>query len=221
MKRPRRGFDHWISRYELPTHLPEDRLVRWYKILRSGQSSVAFERARQMIIGSHLRLGMSMVAEMRENDTRTEELVSEMFLGLVAGVQNLSQGAIDHHEVPNVTGYLRRCVNGRLLRFIHKDGVFRVRQETHKRLVEKFGGIKRIALRDFEDRRGPSVDEIMEVANATIKTERERVVFELRIKDLTDEEIAKQFNPPVTTSRVQQIRTALFARIREKLNANH
>jgi DNA-binding NarL/FixJ family response regulator len=54
-----------------------------------------------------------MVRHLSESD----EMVSIAFEALVEGTKRIAEGAIDHHEVPNVSGYLVSTVKGRLFNF--------------------------------------------------------------------------------------------------------
>lgn len=200
MPKPRKGFQHWMGRNPLPKPLKEEYLLRYYALLRFGSPRIK-ERAARAIVMAHVRLGFAAVARWALTfRSDTDEMVSEMLIGLVEGVKLISEGAIDHHERQNIGGYLQQTIHGRLNKLLLKK-----KQELGPR-------IRKVVSIDH------NLLELNEIIAMAITNGRERKVIDLRIKGHNDVEISQMMK--LTPMRIQQIRTGVKNRITENLNAD-
>lgn len=162
------------------------------------------------MIEGHIRLAMSLVAEFAMRaPNRTNEMVSVALEALIDGIEMIERGAIDHHSVPNITGYLIMTVRGRISKFLTGDGVFRCDLKTYKKLKDS-GKDMPIVILDLSSRHLripvlPSSEmELKELFNAIAQDKKEKQVLDLRIVGYNDPQIAQMMG--LTKQRVAQIR---------------
>lgn len=231
MRKPRRGFRHWLGDQSLPQPLSEDKLLRYYHFLRHAKTETVKKQAAHKLVMCHVRLGMAAVARWTLTyPHRTDEMVSEMLDALVDGVKMISEGALDRHETPQIAGYLTQTVYGRINKMLRRDKFAYAlyisgKYSTGKGKIDvgsqefvKTKGYRLTRLEKALTTKGEQESrDIQEIIRRSIQTDQERTVIELRVAGYDDTEIGEMMEPPVTKGRVHQIRTAVKRRIQEQL----
>lgn len=199
--KPRRGFRHPIGSQELPKQLTVEKLTKYYGFLRHAKNPGVRKAAAHKIIMSHARLGMSLVARWALGyPWQIDDMVSEMLMALVDGVEMIAEGAIDSHgNSPNIGGYLAQTIHGRI----------------NKMLAQKPKDPGAKIIRSVPGDQGCL--DLMEIITRSIETRQERTVIELRIEGYNDAQIGQMLEPQLTEQRVYQIRTVVKRRIQEQL----
>lgn len=231
MPHRRRFFRHWLTTVEtFPEKLSDADLRSWYEKLRHSQDK---REASKAIIYGHVRLALSIVAQFAVRAPYSiEDLSSEALEGLTHGTKLLGQGAIDSHgEHPNVTGYLVSTINGRLLRYVSKNGIMRMGQNAYKKMMQEHGEVKQIVLLDgFEHhvkrktvKGGAEFKELEEAVDTSIREVQNglrgvrqdlvEMVITLRRQGFCDPQIGQQLN--LTRQRIHQIRHMVGQRLLE------
>jgi RNA polymerase sigma factor (sigma-70 family) len=119
---------------------------------------------------------------------------------LWCAIDRMKVGAIDHHDPLNPVGYVAMCLRGRLRKFVFGE------IEHNIRYCDQ-GKQKRRKSSEF------TLDELAEILDACINTEREREVIQLRIEGLKDEEIGKQLG--CSKQAVHEVRSRIRDRFLE------
>lgn len=207
----RRWFDHWLSSNR-ERHLSPKRLMVCYNVLRHANQRRQLAAAHRIVL-CHMNLGMSIVAEFAvRHPHRTDMLVSEMFYSLTRSVERIRHGAIDGHDIPNVTGYLRFTLTNDLKKALSKER-FGMRPETYRK--GKHGRMLPLNGFDFEDKKGDDRD-LLEVVWLQVKTEQERAIVSLRLDSHNDKQIGELLE--LSPARVGQIRNRLYVKVMEHLD---
>lgn len=222
----RRGFSHPLGDHPLPRQLTEEELSFCYKMLR--HSVHHWKTAAQVMLESHLKLGMSTVTFFVPCDPKKSDvLVSEMLFSLWTGIIRLHEGAIDHHgETPNPVGYLMVKLKGDLRNLLNRDGLVRVNIATYRKILKK-GEPRRVLFLDLTNEAKKRAITTVDVAEKDLETivfnrccesERDRQIINFRLDGLRDEEIGQKLNPPLTKGRIQQIRTKIADKLKRILD---
>lgn len=120
MKRKRLGFDSDLG--TLPNQLSPERLLRYYRFLRYSKVRQNQQKAARKIIMAHARLAMALVGNLAVHyPTKTDLLVAEALWSVTHCVSMISAGALDSHNVPNVTGYILMSVTQHLKKAATSD----------------------------------------------------------------------------------------------------
>jgi FixJ family two-component response regulator len=189
---------------KLPQPMPEEQIRSLYLSVRSsnGESDSAAELLRGL-----LRFGSSIVADFAvKAPSQIPELFSEMADELWCAIEAMRQGAIDHHDPPNVMGYVAMRVRGRLKKFVYREIRHRIRyRDQGDKRREKIPKSSKDTLYELE-----------EILNACLRTERERQVIGLRLQGLDDVQIGKELG--CSKQSVHEIRSRIKNRFTEQLN---
>ncbi len=183
----------------LPEKMSPIILLRYYRFLRFGKCERVRKEAANKICLGHIRLGLLLVSSFRKSyPHKNADMISDMLFGLVKGCELMSKGAIDHHEVPNVTGYLLRTAKGMIQKSLAKDRK-----------------IKQLAVDVIIHDHKSDVGEIIERA---ILSPRDRIIIEFRAQGYKDADIGRMIDPPLSGSMVHNIRSCIRKRAMEYLN---
>lgn len=196
--RVRKSFQHWLGTdHRLPSRrLTEDEVLRCYKILRHGKSLKAKTIARNFLIMNHLGLGFAHATRfVASRPNQADEIVDEMIFGVIQGVLRMEEGSIDHHETPNIAGYLVKMATGRMIAFIQHRPPELLPQPRKSKQLDSL--------------------ELRELIDKSITTPQERMVIDFRAEGYKDSQIGAMMD--LTASRVQQIRNAVKTRLAELL----
>lgn len=154
-----------------------------------------------MILG-HISYGFSKVAEANSRFANlSDDLVSVMLKELVAGVNELEKGAIDHHVIPNPTGYLARRIRFALVRWAAKEK----HRLSHDRVNSKIKKLAEIKVNTGDP------DELTKIKNLA-KTKQEQEVVHLLSLGYSPKEIAEALS--ITKQGVANV----CANIRKRCN---
>jgi FixJ family two-component response regulator len=190
---------------KLPERMSDEQILSLYRSVRNSNPENVYEAE---LLRGLLRFGSSIVAEFAiKAPSQVPELFSEMADELWCAIEAMRQGAIDHHDPPNVMGYVAVRLRGRLKKFVYREIRHRIRyrDQGKKKHREKIPKSSRDSLYELE-----------EILNACLKTERERQVIGLRLQGLDDVQIGKELG--CSKQSVHEIRSRIKNRFTEQLN---
>jgi DNA-binding NarL/FixJ family response regulator len=142
--------------------LTPEQLTNLYHQARQGS-----KEAKDLIILNHIPLVLNLLKNKRYDD----ELLSEAFWQLHQAVTLIAEGSIDHHESPNIGGYITVYVGGRL-----------------KNLMSRSKKVKYFQTKNYSPPDTQiEVDEILNKFPA-----KQRIIIQGRLAGKTDEEIGQE-----------------------------
>lgn len=184
----RKGIDHWLGLRPLPDACNDQECLRLYPLIRGGHKP-SIDR----IILGHLKFAFSIVSSVF-NSGDSDSAISVAFEALVDGVVLIEDGALDHHTVPNITGYLAVTIKGKVTKFLNAQ------RRTLKRFPHRLYLIE------------PDIIEYEEILCKILEDRKEREIIELRLSGRKDPEIGKLMG--LTKQRVAQIRQQIGQRLK-------
>jgi DNA-binding NarL/FixJ family response regulator len=175
----RKGIDHWLGQLTLPEPCNDAECLRLYPLVR-GKHKPSIDR----IVLGHIKFSFAIVTSVFTSGD-SDSVMSVAFEALIDGVNRISTGALDHHTVPNITGYLAVTIKGKVTKFLN-----------NKRILTKVPS--RLFVLDH------SPLEYKEILSKIIENSREEEVLELRLSGRKDPEIGRMIG--LSKQRVTQIR---------------
>jgi RNA polymerase sigma factor (sigma-70 family) len=146
--------------------------------------------ARNKVIESHIPLGMQIIKRIHHKYKR--DLIPEMTYHLTMAVQRICEGALEHYEEKNISGYLYTCMWGQLIQFAKKE---------HKR--KHITACEPPTIKWFDHM---EYQEILDKFDG-----RERQILEMRIEGYKDIEIGEKLG--LTKQRVHQLREGIKSKL--------
>ncbi len=108
-------FRHWLGKYAFRQPIPDEQMPDVLARVRSGEPE-----AIKLMIESHLRLGLALVARYVRTAGVVDDLVSAAFYAITYAVNRIAAGHLAHD---NVTGYIVAFVHGELKRELAQRSV--------------------------------------------------------------------------------------------------
>jgi hypothetical protein len=184
----RKGIEHWLGLRPLPKACDDEECLRLYPLVRGGHKP-SIDR----IILGHLKFAFAIVTSVF-NSGDSDSAISVAFEALVDGVIAIEKGSLDHHTVPNITGYLAVTIKGKVTKFLNAQ------KRTLKRFPHRLYSI---------DNRQIEYEEIL---SKILEDRKEREIIELRLSGRKDPEIGRLMG--LTKQRVAQIRQKIGQRLK-------
>lgn len=187
--------------FSSPKRIEPKRLGELLQKTRDGDSKAAEE-----IICGHIQLVVTIVNRYIGTfgcEYLADDLDSAGVLGVVIAVNKIMEGYCSHD---NVTGYIVRYIHGELAKCLRKDSPVPA-PKGHK-IQRSLSLLREEMYNDSQD-----MVILMDALADVCKTEEERQVVDLKIKNCTDREIAHKLE--ISKTSVQRIRDTLRKRYQE------
>lgn len=108
-------FRHWLSKYQFRQRIPESEMPAVLANVRQGD-----RHAIELMIESHLRLSLALVARYIKTEDVVDDLVSAAFYAVTKAVNRIAEGYLAHD---NPTAYIVTFVHGELKRELARRAV--------------------------------------------------------------------------------------------------
>lgn len=190
------NFDHWLSDLR-PRRLTPEELDAKFQILPTDP------KAREEIILSHFRLGMSIVAKVLNHyPNKVDVLVAEMLYMLVIATDRIKEpGAISSYIGASVEGHLKNvAANDRVLG-----------RKGRRRKCDTIKDDDAMELGFLQTR----AKELFDLIITRCRTKMEVSIVFLRLTGLKDVEISQMIG--VSQPKIGKIRNEIFERIKCEL----